>query len=150
MGKPVCQWRRHGIGHAPISLAITSCKDRPAIRNPILSQTPIQNQLIRSSRHTWRCRSDFIQKQNAFRTMSLGIRQHGGNRPLDNLTITKWNAAQVTWLHLRQTNIDQRDVMPCRNFGYHLRFTYTGGAPQHHGCMMPFAGATEFLIEYCD
>ncbi len=79
--------------------------------------------------------------------MALGVGQHRGNRPLDQLAVAEGNAAQVGRLHLAQSDVDQRHGVALRNLGDDLRLADPRRAPKHHWRVVAVGGAFKFAVE---
>lgn len=131
VGKPVGERGGHLVGHAAIALPVACGEDRPAGRHPVLSQSTVEDQLVRGCSDGRHRRSEFVQEQNAVRAVPLGIRQDRGNRPDDVPALTKWNPAQVGGLHLGEPDIDERSIVPCGDLRDDLRLSDARRPPKH-------------------
>ena len=147
VGEAIGQGGWHGVSDAAVALAIAGGENGPVVRHLVLTESAVEDQLIGRRRHRWRCRCDLIQEQDALGAVPDGIRQQGGNGPLDPVVGAKGNSAQVAGFHLRQTDVDDRHRMRSGDLGYHLGFAHTGRSPQHDRRVVTFMGTGEFAVQ---
>ena len=79
--------------------------------------------------------------------MTISVRQHGGYGPFNMLVDTERNTPKIGGFHLRESNIDNGNVMLLCRFSNHLRLSDAGRSPQHDRCMVPLSGAEEFMVQ---
>jgi hypothetical protein len=112
-----------------------------------IAEAAVEDQLIGGGGNCRRRRSNLIEKQDAFRAVTLGVRQHRRDRPFHDVADAERDATQVGRLHLRQADVDDRYAVFPGHLRHHLRFAHAGRAPQHDRRVVTLAGTLEFTFE---
>lgn len=129
------------------ALSIAGDEDRPALGHLVFPQAAVEDELVGGGGDGGRRRGDFVKKQDALPAMAFTIREDRRNGPIDGAIDTKGDAPQITGLHLRESNVDDRGLVGEGNLPHHVRFADPGRSPEHDRRMVTGAGADELLFQ---
>ena len=134
VNETICQRSGHTISHTLVAFAITCCYHNNIVRQLILANTTIQNQLISSGLHTGRGTVEFVHEQYHQRILAgqFFVRQFHRGCPihLADFFVVKRNTTNVSGFHLPQTQVNHITVEVSSNALHQLALANAGGTPQ--------------------
>ena len=135
----ISKGHRHAICHALVAVTIACCDDHNIVRQTILADATIQNQLIACSLHRGRGRVHFIKEENNDGILRgeflVGQIDRGSPIHLAVVFVEERDAANVSRLHLRHTQINDCAAKFVADFCDNIRFADAGRAPEKDGTL---------------
>ena len=125
MDKSVAQRSRHREVYAPLGSRIAGGDDHPAVRQHILSQLAVENQLVAAGLRHLRSRCQLIEKENA---LALGRQELGWN-PFGLVCGDTRQSPKIDRIELDGTNVKKLKVKIGSDLRHDLRFTDAARAP---------------------
>jgi hypothetical protein len=109
----VAQRRGHGVDHAAVALAVAGSDDVPVLRERVVADAEVEDELVRRSADGRRRGVHLIKEEDAGRIAVRG--QEVGWEPLHapTLRVGHREAADVDLAELRETNVADLELLLC-------------------------------------
>ena len=137
VNKAVCQRRGHAIGHAFVAFTIACGNHNHIVRQFILANSAVQDQLISRRLDASRSRVHFVQEQhhNGIFCGSFFIGKVNRRRILHDILffVVERNTTNVSGFHLAQTQVNHQAAKFFGNAFHKLTLANTRRAPQEQG-----------------
>ena len=114
VNETVSQRSWHAVSHTLVTFAVTCSHHDHVVRQHILANATVQDQLVCGTLHTWSGRVQLVQEQDHNRVLlgSFFVGQFDWWSPvhLANVFVVKRNTTDVSGFHLAQAQVDHETV----------------------------------------
>ena len=140
VNETVSQRSRHTISNTFVAFTVTSGNHNHVLRQNILTDTTVQDQLIRTCLNAWCGTVHFVQEQNdnGMLACKFFVGQIDRRSPIHLFVVLveERNTTQVSGFHLRQTQVNERTAKFAGNTFHNFGLTNTRRAPQEYGTLL--------------